>query len=658
MATKKSNGSLEGWLTWVMIILGVALMTFGSYWMVRNDDQEHALKQLLSDTRAGAAVVTTQSTLISLGNDQWKSMGDTFDQVKAAYDLIGKGGKISPLGPQLPTISNSVRLSWTQAGQSLSTFNEDIKTMQGYQNSINADEAATQNWFNDLKEVAINIESLQNQGFARQEPWASLLNQQRQFLESLPKDASQLSNEQIKSMETSVNTVLDLTKNVDPSLKNSIDPYQHAWTHLGSDTQIIEKGRQVFQSIQALQPKLIADSLQFQRDLLSITNHIEPTPLWIRWIWIILGLLSIIVSASLMLYFSQTWIQQATRGRIQARRTERLEASAQDLVRQMSSLYVGEALRLNSRIDPPEDRNSILIPLVEMLNQTLQSISKIMNQAEQRLSEIHTSTSEADDHIRSLLNFSHDHKELMQALDQRTHFIQEKVEQAQQAWKALQNQELLASEKGSTGQEIVQASQATTDSIRQALQDAAKRIKRLGESTQSIIQNTAMIRKLTREMHVLSTNAAIEVAAVGEKGRKFGVVAQEIQRLSKNTNQVIIEIEEWVSKVQEDAQGAISSMEISTGGVVRTAVQNEQANEVLKELHRILNESEQYSSEIGQSFAELVNGTRNWLNELQSDTIKSEEVHHHVLSTSASLEKSQQALSSLKKTTSQLSTQG
>lgn len=657
--SKKITGGLEGWGAWIMALVGLGLMIFGFHNILLSSDQENQTRQLISDTRAGAAIVASQANVVALGNNNWSALEDASKQVKAGYELIGKGGRISGEGGvTLSPLQGSSRANWSQAGQSLSVLQANIKSMQEEELITNQGFKVSKTWLDSLRGVAGSIEQMQSQSIFRQEPWASILLQQRQLLERLPQNTLNLSKDDVAAILQNSASAQSWSKTIDPTYKPAVDALLKNWSVLSESAQSIQARNQSLLRLQGLQPKILASAVKFQKDLINLSNRLAVSMFWLRWIWVGLGLVISMVSVSLMLYFAQSWVQQAIRGRSQARRYERLELAVSDLTRQMDGLFIGEALRINGKIDPLEDRNPILMPLVEGVNRIVHVIAKIMSSADQRLGEIDASTKEADEHVGPLLGFAHDYNELMQNLEQKVNRFQGEVESAQMSWKDIQTQNQSANQKGHEGQEVVQASQATTDAVRQALQDAAKRIKRMGESTQNIIQNTSIIRNLTREMHVLSTNAAIEVAAVGDKGRKFGVVAKEIQRLSKNTNETISEIEGWVQKVQEDAQGAISSMEESTGGVARSAHHNEQAGETLRELQGMLGATEALSQTLSLSLNGLFKESRNWQGQLESAGVKSEEVHHHVLSTSASLEKSQQALHQIKKSTSTLSTQG
>lgn len=123
--------------------------------------------------------------------------------------------------------------------------------------------------------------------------------------------------------------------------------------------------------------------------------------------------------------------------------------------------------------------------------------------------------------------------------------------------------------------------------IRDQIQDTAKRIKRLGESSQEIGEITELISDITEQTNVLALNAAIQAASAGEAGRGFSVVAEEVQRLAERSADATKQIAALVKTIQTDTQDAVAAMERSTNGVVEGAKLSDNAGSALNEIDRI-----------------------------------------------------------------------
>ncbi len=143
---------------------------------------------------------------------------------------------------------------------------------------------------------------------------------------------------------------------------------------------------------------------------------------------------------------------------------------------------------------------------------------------------------------------------------------------------------LSAAEKG---QSAVQSAIAGMNEIRDGIQETAKRIKRLGESSQEIGEIVELITDITEQTNVLALNAAIQAASAGEAGRGFTVVAEEVQRLAERSAEATKQIGAIVKTIQTDTHDAVSAMEKSTQGVVEGARLSDAAGQALAEIGEV-----------------------------------------------------------------------
>ena len=125
------------------------------------------------------------------------------------------------------------------------------------------------------------------------------------------------------------------------------------------------------------------------------------------------------------------------------------------------------------------------------------------------------------------------------------------------------------------------------DEIRVTIQDTAKRLKQLGESSQEIGAMVGLIDDIADQTNVLALNAAIQASMAGDSGRGFAVVADEVQRLAERAGQTTKRIEKLVKAVQADTNEAIESMERSTTGVVSGALLAQGAGTSLDEIETV-----------------------------------------------------------------------
>ena len=125
------------------------------------------------------------------------------------------------------------------------------------------------------------------------------------------------------------------------------------------------------------------------------------------------------------------------------------------------------------------------------------------------------------------------------------------------------------------------------DSLRETIQDTAKRIKRLGESSQEIGNIVELINDIAEQTQILALNASIQASMAGEAGRGFAIVADEVQRLAERAAQSTRQIDALVRAIQTDTHGAVQSMERSTTEVVSGAQLAQNAGDALVEIETV-----------------------------------------------------------------------
>jgi len=162
-----------------------------------------------------------------------------------------------------------------------------------------------------------------------------------------------------------------------------------------------------------------------------------------------------------------------------------------------------------------------------------------------------------------------------------------------------------SAQRAREGGERVRRTIQGMDAIREHIQETAKRIKRLGESSQEIGDIIELINDIADQTNILALNAAIQASAAGEAGRGFAVVADEVQRLAERSGHATKRIESLVKTIQADTNEAVISMEKSTTEVVNGAGLAETAGESLTEIESVSARLAELIDDISHATAEV-----------------------------------------------------
>lgn len=118
------------------------------------------------------------------------------------------------------------------------------------------------------------------------------------------------------------------------------------------------------------------------------------------------------------------------------------------------------------------------------------------------------------------------------------------------------------------GRQAAEAAGEGMNAVREITLQAAKRIKRLGESSQEIGNVIQLVSDFASQTHLLALNAAIEAANAGEHGKGFAIVAHEIRTLAQNSNEATKQIQARIKVIQNETNQVAVTIEHATQQVV------------------------------------------------------------------------------------------
>ena len=152
----------------------------------------------------------------------------------------------------------------------------------------------------------------------------------------------------------------------------------------------------------------------------------------------------------------------------------------------------------------------------------------------------------------------------LNSVEQMDSSIQEVANKARQATEIVQT----ASMTAETGEATIDLTVESIMQSRETVAETAKKVKRLGESSQQISKAVSLINQIALQTKLLAINASIEAARAGEEGRGFAVVAEEVGELATQSAGATKEIEAIVENIQKETGEVVEAMELGNSQVV------------------------------------------------------------------------------------------
>jgi methyl-accepting chemotaxis protein PixJ len=268
--------------------------------------------------------------------------------------------------------------------------------------------------------------------------------------------------------------------------------------------------------------------------------------------------------------------RQAEEEQRQAR--EQLQKRALELLMEVDPVSRGD---LTIRASVTEDE---IGTIADSYNATIESLRKIVTQVQNAAMQVAGTTNYNEASVRALSQDAslqaRDIAEALARIQAMTNSIQAVATNAEQAEAAV----VQATRTVEAGETAMNRTVDGIMAIRETVAETAKKVKRLGESSQKISKVVNLIGSFADQTNLLALNASIEAAHAGEEGRGFAVVAEEVRSLARQSANATAEIESLVASIQAETNEVVAAMEAGTEQVV---VGTKLVDETRKSLNQI-----------------------------------------------------------------------
>jgi len=272
----------------------------------------------------------------------------------------------------------------------------------------------------------------------------------------------------------------------------------------------------------------------------------------------------------------QTFLQEQVQATEQAFALEQTERLAQEQ-RQLKESLQQRALELLMEVDPISKgdlttRATVTADeigtIADSYNATVANLRKIVIQVQSAASQVAQTTTSNEASVQGLsVEALRGAQEITVALVK----VQEMAESVRLVAANAKLAEAALQQAQATVVEGDAAMNRTVDgfvAIRENAAETAKKVKRLGESSQKISAVVNLIGTFAAQTNLLALNASIEAARAGEEGRGFAVVANEVRALARQSAEATSEISQLVAGIQAETNEVVAAMEAGTEQVV------------------------------------------------------------------------------------------
>lgn len=295
----------------------------------------------------------------------------------------------------------------------------------------------------------------------------------------------------------------------------------------------------------------------------------------------------------------------------QRHQKEQLETAIYTLIQEVSDASDGD-LTVRANLDSIE-----LSTVADLFNAIIDNLQEIAVKARKSTSQVGSALKQSEESIRRLAKQAiletRETRNTLVSVEQMSQSIQEVAENANQA-------EKIADDTYNTVLNSTHDMDLTVDSIlklRTTVGETAKKMKRLGESSQKISQVVSFIEEIALKTNVLAINASVEAGRAGEYGQGFTIVAEQVGALAEQSVSATKEISKIVSAIQAETKEVNQAMESGTVQVVESTRLVESTKQSLKQVLEKSQAINQLMGSISQTTVSQANTSQNVTNVMQ-----------------------------------------
>ena len=289
----------------------------------------------------------------------------------------------------------------------------------------------------------------------------------------------------------------------------------------------------------------------------------------------------------------------------QRQEKEQLEKAIYTMIDEVSDATDGD-LTVRASLDSEE-----LSTVADLFNAIIDNLQEIAIEAKDSTRKVGSSLQENESAIRLLseqaIAEAKETRDTLLSVEQMSQSIQAVATNASQA-------EKITNDTYNTVISSTNNMDLTVESIvnlRTTVGETAKKIKRLGESSQKISQVVSFIEEIALKTNVLAINASVEAGRAGEYGQGFTIVAEQVGALAEQSAAATKEIAEIVAVIQAGTQEVNQAMESGTAQVVETTQIVESTKQSLEVVLEKSQEINQLMELISQSTVSQANTSQN-----------------------------------------------
>ncbi|URA09927.1 methyl-accepting chemotaxis protein [Thermospira aquatica] len=303
----------------------------------------------------------------------------------------------------------------------------------------------------------------------------------------------------------------------------------------------------------------------------------------------------------------QTKLENISSGTEKADLSRRIEIQMHNEIGTIASLMNRFLDKINNDLLSVRETSLFLknatVQSQEIMEKTLkQSLESIKNKVIQIDFSTENATSGIEELTANLEEMSRSIQSIMHNMEQQASAVEESASSIEEMVRNIENITATTMKSQAISTNLNNVAQEGGEAVKKAISS----IKEVSEYSQQIRKMLQIISNIAKQTNLLAMNAAIEAAHAGEAGKGFAIVAEEIRRLSEDTNKNAREIGEVINVIVDRIEQSVKLSEKAGIGLDMILTYSQQNNQMINQINLAMSEQNQGAKEILASTHEIV----------------------------------------------------
>ncbi|MCU0548352.1 MAG: methyl-accepting chemotaxis protein [Leptolyngbya sp. Prado105] len=255
--------------------------------------------------------------------------------------------------------------------------------------------------------------------------------------------------------------------------------------------------------------------------------------------------------------------------------------------------------------------------VADFFNSIVENLQHLVGQVKAASLQVNSSLGSHEYAVRELAHDALKQAEETSATVQSVQKMMESIEAVAQSAQKAAEVSRTAAVTAETGGAAIDLTVQQTLGLRHTIGDTAKKVKRLGESSQQISKAVSLINQITVQTNLLAINAGIEAARAGDDSQGFAAIAEEVAALAARAADATHEIEQLVAGIQRETNDVVDAMEEGTSQVVEVTHYVENAKQSLEQIVSVSHQIDQLVQSISTATVSQVETSHTITNLMQ-----------------------------------------